>query len=365
METDRHAPDGDDRIGESAPTPSEGPISPAGATPSEGRSPEGSPAPHAAGPSYDYGYGEAPLAAAGADGPRAADSGTGAAEPAPPGSADAHAPATGLSPATGSPSTEDPATGDPATAGDPTDPDASPATGLHSATGVRGTTALRGATAPRAVLRPVPEGFPTPPPRPARPNRRPAPKLEEAGSPKRRSGLLIAGVSLAAVLLLVVVVGGGILAIRSFSSAGSSDPAPSAQESEAPEGAGAPGDLQLAEVTFTEVSTEVGVRSVGVSQNAVEPEGEFIIVTFEVDNRSDVGVSMLENLTLETTDGTQPVDVEATGLHQADSSGATIVQSGATTNVHAVFDVPIGAEPEGLHITLNTLDEAGTLPLGT
>jgi len=323
VETDRHAPDGDDRIGESAPTPPEGPPSAAGATPTEEQPPEASPAPHAAGPSYDYGYGDA----AAADSP--------------------------------------PAPGGPATTDDSTDPEASTATGLHAATDVRGTTALRGATAPRAVLRPVPEGFPTPPPRPARPNRRPAPKLEAPGAPKRRSGLLIAAVSLAAVLLLVVVVGGGILAVRSFSYAGTSDPAPSAQESEAPEGAGAPGELQLAEVTFTEVSTEVGVRSVGVSQNAVEPEGEFVIVTFEVDNRSDVGVSMLENLTLETTDGTQPVDVEATGLHQADSSGATIVQSGTTTNVHAVFDVPIGAEPEGLHITLNTLDEAGTLPLGT
>ncbi|ATG51473.1 hypothetical protein CFK38_07970 [Brachybacterium vulturis] len=278
---------------------------------------------------HGYSYGEDPLEAAGTGGPRAADSG--AADVADPAGAAASA---------------DPADG------------ADPSTGTHPATGPRD------ATAPRAVLRPIPEGFPTPPPRPARPNRRPAPPPEQPATSGRPRGLLIAGISLAAVLLLIVVVGGGVLAVRSFSSA---DPAPSAAEdpgSPSTAEQSGPGSTEIGEVVLTEVSTEVGVRSIGGSSSRMDPEGEFVIVTFEVENPSSTALRIGDNVSLETADGTFPADHDATLEHTAGSTAFGVIPPDGSQIFHAVFDVPIGAEPTGLHLDLADIGESGTLPLG-
>lgn len=332
METDRHAPDGDDRSGGTAAT------SPADAA--DPSSPAADPSPPAARPGRDqpasgtdpahsYGYGDAPLEAVGTGGPRAGDSGAADAEAA----------------------------------------SAEPTTGLHSAAGtapatdVRSATGLRGGTAPRAVLRPVPEGFPTPPPRPARPNRRPALKPDPSAAPRRPRGLLLVGLSVAAVLLLVVVVGGGILAIRALTPDAPVAADPVAQESEAPAAPGSPGQVRIGEVELTEVSTEVGVRSVGGQGSGLEPEGEYVIVTFEVRNPTDAGATIGQNLALETADGAHPVDPESTRAHLADSSAYGTVQPGETGRFHAVFDVPIGSDPTGLQVAISTVGESGTLPL--
>lgn len=337
METDRHAPDGEDRRGEPAPDES---TTAAGSPAHEGG------AAHAASPqsaaeqegaaSHAYDYGEDPLAPAGDDGQRAADSGT-----ADPGAAsgDSRSPQETAEAAPG----ED------------------PATGLHPATGVRGT------TAPRAVLRPVPEGFPTPPPRPARPNRRPAPKPDPAAAPRRPRTLLIAGIAAAAVLLLLVVVGGGILVVRSLSPA-AEPAAPAASEEQesqdATDGDG-PGGVEIGEVMVTEVSTEVGVRAVGDSGSRLEPEGEFVIVTFEVENPTTSGIPIGSgDVALETDGEMIPADKEATLAHTADSTAFSVVPPGETMTFHAVFDVPIGTQPTGLQLELAQIGESGTLPLG-
>ena len=306
METDRHASDGEDRHED--------------------------PDPH------EYGYGEDPLEAAGTGGPRAADSGTVPAD-------------TDADPAgarEGSPGPGDAA--DPVPGGDP-------ATGLHPATG------LRGATTPRAVLRPVPEGFPTPPPRPARPNRRPAPQAERPATTGRPRGLLIAGISVAAVLLLVVVVGGGILAVRSFSPAAPDPTAADDPDSRSPTDQPASGGVEIGGAEITETSTEVGVRAVGPATGRIDPEGEFIIVAFEVDNPTDTSVSIQKNSSLETADETYPLDVEATDAHETDSVSFGMVPAGESKEYYAIFDVPIGSEPTGLRITIPDVEESGTLPL--
>ncbi|WP_394215182.1 hypothetical protein [Brachybacterium vulturis] len=238
------------------------------------------------------------------------------------------------------------------------------ADGADPSTGAHPDTDPRGATAPRAVLRPIPEGFPTPPPRPARPNRRPAPPPEQPAPSGRPRGLLLAGISLAAVLLLILVVGGGVLAVRSFSPA---DPAPSAAgEPGSPSTAeqSGPGSTEVGEVALTEVSTEVGVRSVGGSSSWEDPEGEFVIVTFEVENPSSSTLRIGDNVSLETADGTYPVDREATLEHTAGSTAFGVIPPAGSQTFHAVFDVPIGAEPTGLHVDLADIDESGTLPLG-
>lgn len=298
----------------------------------DGRDGPGTPGPpaDAAGSSHAYEYGESPLEAAGDGGLRAADSGPTAERPAVPG-----APADEADPAPGGP---------PASESGPT-------------------TAMRGGTAPRAVLRPVPEGFPTPPPRPARPNRRPAPTPETSAGPGPRRGLLIAAIALAAVLVLVVAVGGGILAVRALTS---EDPQGGAATpgSEAPAAPAGAGEVQLGEVTVTEVSTEVGVRSVGEGSTAVEPEGEFVIVTIEVANGSEAGVSIRENVTLETADGESiAADADAGRVHVADTEHFGLLGAGDTESFHMVYDVPIGSTPAALRLDLVTIGETGELPL--
>lgn len=324
METDREAPGGDERAGtpESPSTSGASPShSPAGDD-SRGESPD------RADPSREYGYGETPLDAAGDTGLRAADSG-------------AQVPEGGTAEAT-----------DPAT-------DADPATGIHPATG------LRGATTPRAVLRPIPEGFPTPPPRPAGPNRRPTPKSEESPTPRPRRGLLLTGISVAVVLLLVVGIGGGILAYRALTSPDQGSQGSDAPASEQAGGAGTPGQVQMGEVTITEVSTEIGVREVGTRKDAVSPEGEFLIVTFEVTNGSSRGISLGQNVTLETADGTTHAPDQAAGnAYVAESSAYGVVEAGGTMTQHRVYDVPIGSEPSSLTFAPEALEESGTLPLG-
>ncbi len=326
MDTDRQASDGD--------APHDGPASPSSASPATGDDPapttESGPAPE--GTAHDYGYGADGLDAAGTDGPRAADSST----------ADVSGTAEGPMAATG----------------------ADPATGTFPATSIDPETGLRTGTAPRAVLRPIPEGFPTPPPRPARPNRRPAPKPDPSTAPARPRRLLIAGIAAAAVLLLVVVVGGGLLAVRHLSP---EEPAPVAGDdpgTQAPAAPAGQGAVEVGGVTFTEVSTEVGVRAVGSSSSRVEPEGEFVVVVFAVENPTSAPVRITSDAVLEAADETFPVDDDATHAYETDSEYAGVVPTEGTVEFHAVFDVPIGTDPSALRIELPDLGEIGALPLG-
>lgn len=326
METDRYASGGDDLPGRSD----------AGAT---------APGSHE---SHEYGYGQTPLDPAGTGGARAADSGT----------AERDVPSA-TSPAAES-STDDARAADGGTSA--AGSVASPETSQVPATGTRPVTALR--TAPRAVLRPVPEGFPTPPPRPARPNRRPAPPQEPLPARKSRRGLLIAGISVIAVLLLVVVIGGGVLAVRALSPAAPAESSPAPATGTAQESDG-PGQVQVGEVTLTEVSTEIGVRKVGDPGSAMEPEGEYIVVVFEVDNPGDRGVDIADLVELEAADGqTYAPDSAASANFVADSRPFGVVGPDSTDTFHKVYDVPIGTQPTGLHFTFSTLNETGTLPLG-
>lgn len=216
-----------------------------------------------------------------------------------------------------------------------------------------------GLTAPRAVLRPVPEGFPTPPPRPARPNRRPAPPAAEP--PARRRGPLVIALTAAGALALAVVIGGGVLTFRALD--GAAEPgAPAATGSQDGTASG-PGAVEIGAVTVTEVSTEVGVRSVGSGGLAVEPEGEFVIVTFTVENRSADTLQIPQGMALVTADGTHGADSDATNAYSAESVPRDLLASGESGSFHAVFDVPIGAEVTGLEIDLESLGESGTLPL--
>lgn len=266
-------------------------------------------------PARDYDYGQEPLAPAGDDGPQAADSGT-------------------------EDSSQDPQT-----------------SRIDPATGMR--------TAPRAVLRPVPEGFPTPPPRPARPNRRPAPAPEPAPARTPHRGLLITGITVAAVLLLAIVLGGGVLAYRALSPAEPTDSqAPATEEDPASADAAGPGRVEIAGVTLTEVSTEKGVRSVGGQSNALEPEGEFVIVVFEIVNDSDAPVSVTSSIGLATAEGEEHLPHPEAGLvHQASSLPYGVVSPGTSEVFHKVYDVPIGTDPTGLTFQFSTLDESGTLPV--
>lgn len=237
---------------------------------------------------------------------------------------------------------------------------ASPAGAPLAETGAS-TEETRPATAPRAVLRPVPEGFPTPPPRPAVPNRRPARRPDPASAPARPRRLLIGGLAAAAVLLLAVMIGGGTLVYRALSPT-EADPAVSATPS-APAESEEPSAVSTGGVLVTEVSTEVGVRAVGAPSGRLEPEGEFVIVVFEVQNDSEDAVIIEASAVLESADGTHPLDPEATRTHETDSPSVGLVGAGATKRFHAVFDVPIGTDPTSLILELGTLDETVTLPL--
>ncbi|MDN5901002.1 MAG: DUF4352 domain-containing protein, partial [Brachybacterium sp.] len=123
------------------------------------------------------------------------------------------------------------------------------------------------------------------------------------------------------------------------------------------------GSIEIGEVVVTETSTEVGVRAVGGPNSRTEPEGEFVIVTFEVENPTSSGIQIGDNVSLETTDETYPVDREATRAHPADSADYGLIPPGGSATFHAVFDVPIGAVPTGLHLELVETGESGTVPL--
>lgn len=321
METDRHASDGDERDeqpavdgslpGSPQSSPAEPPSTSSTDAPSDPPAGEAAAPGHADEGSRAYDYGEDPLEAAG-----------------------------------------DADTGTDAVAGEGSLTD----TGLHPATGVRGT------TAPRAVLRPVPGGFPTPPPRPAIPNRRPAPKQSPAEPPAPRRRLLIAGISLAAVLLLVVVVGGGILAARLLVPAASEESPAGASDQPTQAAPAAPSTLDVGEVRITALSTEVGLRGVGSSNHRIRPEGEFIAVTFAVENSSDVSVQIGEDVLLETADGTVAPHIAAGSAYESRSVHFGTVTPGETMEFHAVYDVPIGTSPTGLRFDIT--QGGGTLPLG-
>jgi hypothetical protein len=233
-----------------------------------------------------------------------------------------------------------------------------------SPTEARSVTGVQGVTAPRAMLRPVPEGFPTPPPRPARPNRRPAREQDSGSGSGPRRGVLIAAIVVVAVLALAVAVGGGVLALRALSSDSgpAADPAP-AQGSDPADAAG--GTVEIEGVTITEVSTEQGVPSVGTSDTAVTPEGEFVIVTIEVANESGGPVSIGDGIELETADGeTVAPSRDAARVHIADSEPFGQATEGSATRFHLIYDVPIGAEPTALQVDLGYIG-SGTLPLGS
>lgn len=283
------------------------------------------PQPHPDSAGRDYDYGDIPLEPAGAGGPSAADGGA---------SEGAH------------PVSDH-------------DPGSVPATGVPTG------------TAPRAVLRPVPEGFPTPPPRPARPNRRPAPAPDASAPSSRPRALVIAGIVAAIVLLLAVAVGGGVLALRSLPSSApaASDPVasdPAASDPAGPDPAPA-GTARIGEITVEEVSTEVAVRAVGDSGARLEPEGEFVIITFTVRNPTDQVLTVSDNMTLETADGAgHAADQDAGAAHVTPSRPYGLVPVGGDSTFHAVFDVPIGAEPTALRLDFRSNADAGegTLPLG-
>ncbi|WP_422115175.1 DUF4352 domain-containing protein [Brachybacterium sp. UNK5269] len=270
----------------------------------------------------DYDYGDIPLEPAGVGGPSAADGG--------------------------------------AAAGD--GPDPAPGTGAVPALGVPT------ATTPRAVLRPIPEGFPTPPPRPARRHRRPAPAPGPAPSSSRPRGLVLAGILAAVALLLVVAVGGGVLALRGLSPSAPAASDPAASDPVAASDPAAPaGTARIGEVTVEEVSTEVGVRAVGAGGSALEPEGEFVIITLTVRNPTDQVLTVSDNMTLETADGAgHAADPGAGAAHVAQSRPYGLVTVGGESTFHAVFDVPIGAEPTAVHLDFGSNADAGegTLPLG-
>lgn len=264
------------------------------------------------------------------------------------------------------------ATAEPSTPRTPTDP--SPTEPLPaSAPPAEGAAAegapSMGTTTPRALLRPIPEGFPTPPPRLPGPRRRPDRRPEPEPTPRRGRGPLLGAIVLGAVALLVLGVGGLVLAVRGLGgqegpvaapSPGAGTEAPADGE---PADADTAGEVTINGVRITEVSTEVGVRHVGNGSLAREPEGEFVIVTIEVENPTDAAVDVLGEARLEAADGALVErDREAGQLHIADSQPFGFTTSGETKTFHMIFDVPIGADPTSLHLSVH--GEDGALPLG-
>lgn len=214
-------------------------------------------------------------------------------------------------------------------------------------------------TTPRAVLRPVPEGFPTPPPRPATPNRRPARPPQE---PERRrpQGMVVA-LAIVVVLVLTVGIGGSILVYRALAPEGSSPAAsdPAATDPADPTDGGAAGEVEIGEVTVREVSTELGVASVG--SPAIEADGEFMILTLEIVNDSDLALLISDSVTVETADQeTYGPSQEASNAHLADTEAFGVVTENSTQSLHVVVDVPIGSEPVAAHIDLSSNTQAGT-----
>lgn len=211
-------------------------------------------------------------------------------------------------------------------------------------------------TAPRAVLRPVPEGFGPPPAAPERPNRAPALPEAQDSPPRSRKRLAILLVALIAAIVLVLGVGGTLLALRALTEGDEQQAAPAASSEPTSDG---PGELQLGQVHVSEVSTEPGVTVLGDGAQT-RPEGEFVIVTLEVTNDSDLALILSDAMSLETDDGVlRGADAEATRAHQGDSSPYGVVDAGESTRVHAVFDVPVGTSPVSLHLDLLSNPDAG------
>lgn len=221
-------------------------------------------------------------------------------------------------------------------------------------------------TTPRAVLRPVPDGFPTPPPRPARPNRRPARPQQGPELPRSRRPMIVA-LATVAVLVLTVGIGGSILVYRALApeetSPAGSDPAATGPAD--PTDGGAAGQIEIGAVTVREVSTELGAASVG--DPPIQAEGEFVILTIEFVNDSDLALLVSDSVTLETSDQeNHSPSREASNAHLADTDAFGVVTEKSTQSIHMVFDVPIGSEPVAAHVDLsgNTQAGTGTLPLG-
>lgn len=221
-------------------------------------------------------------------------------------------------------------------------------------------------TSPRAVLRPVPEGFPAPAVAPHRPHRAPALPAADEPAPRSVRGLRSAAIAVAAVLLLAVLTGGGILAVRALTGGGED----AATADSAPAGSPATtGTVALGPATFREVSTEVGVRSVGDAAGRLEPEGEFVIVTVEITNDGEAPLLVSSGggtMGLVSAAGDRyPVSDEPNRALVADSEAFGAVGTGETAVYHGVFDVPAGTEPTGLDFAFSSAPEVGrgTLPL--
>lgn len=234
-------------------------------------------------------------------------------------------------------------------------------------------TGIRTGTAPRAVLRPVPEGFPTPPPRPAVPNRRPA-KRQDPEAPARPRGPIITALVVVAVLVLVVAIGGSVLVVRALrgaddeaaAPAGTSAPAPGTDPGTGSDPAAAGDVTSLGDIDVTVASVERGVEFVGKDNTRLDADGEFVIVTLVVDNRTDRSVSLRAAADLVTEDGVRyEPDTEAGNVHLADSEPWALLPDGESVQVHYVYDLPIGATPVELEIDLSENPDGGegTVPL--
>lgn len=210
----------------------------------------------------------------------------------------------------------------------------------------------------RAVLRPVPEGLAAPDAADSAGLRGRAPALAPDPAPtRRRRGGLIALLALGAVVLLVLAVGGGFLAVRALR--GGDDAAPAATAPASP----AASSVEMGPATITEVSTEVGVDAVGDRGSRVQPEGEFVIVTIEIDNAGDTPLVVSDGggtMELATADGESvPISPEATTALVADSRSYGVVTADGTGTFHGVFDVPVGSEPVFLELSFPSAPEVG------
>lgn len=240
-------------------------------------------------------------------------------------------------------------------------------------------------TAARAVLRPVPDGFPTPPPRPALPNRRPAVQLQGEPAPDpdpQARRLVVVSLVVVAVLVLVVAIGGSILAYRALSPEPGPDAGPvTTAEPDPDAGDEADGDAtaegttggdasstEIGEVAVHEVSTQLGVRSLGDGAGpSLSPDGEFVIVTLEIDNGSSEGVIIDGDEILETVGGTmhEPLADAAAQYAATESDPYGVVPAGTSGTFHLVYDVPVGSELTGVHLDFsdNASGGEGMLPV--
>ena len=124
--------------------------------------------------------------------------------------------------------------------------------------------------------------------------------------------------------------------------------------------------LVLSDVSKVYVSGEVetvALRNV----NLTIDEGEFVVVTVEVSNDSDIAVSIDGHETLRTADGeTYEPDSEASREYVAESRAFGKIAPGESGAFHLIYDVSVGADPTELELDFreNAAVGTGVLPLG-